>query len=331
MPASLIANIITGLIGAFIVWLLKYLYDSINANRLNRSYSLSGKYISTYEDIDSEGNSVICKASATFKQKGLQVRGTTTNIEEGRTWNLNLDIMHRKYLVGTYSSHNPLDPGLGMVFLEIKPNNILEGLWAGYDSVNRSTQKGRYTFKKQLTTTIKSLGNYTAPALAIFGTSLGEKYIDAPLIVEYINCDKKAGFVAIYNSTVIGVVICEILDSLDVLINAKEVETLLPKTNYFTHGIIRSVAVLPLFRSQGVATELTERAIQWLKEAGATQIIALAWIEEKCNAGGLLEFFGFHATGVIENYWHQDSINKGYSCPRCGNPCCCSAAVYSLC
>lgn len=196
--------------------------------------------------------------------------------------------------------------------------------------LNRTIEKGQYRFVKELPVKIARLGSFVPQALALFGKTLGEKYISHADLESYTTYDKKTGFVALKDSSVIGAAICEILDSIDQLPESNRIRELLPKTEYFSYGLLQSIAVEKAYQGMGTGTRLAAECINWLKNRKTTSIIALAWIEDKCNASGVLESQGFISYGNLDKYWYNDSIIKGYKCPKCGNPCFCTAVLYVL-
>ena len=43
-----------------------------------------------------------------------------------------------------------------------------------------------------------------------------------------------------------------------------------------------------------------------------------------------LEKQGWKTVSSKDKYWYDDSLNKGYQCARCGNPCFCTAVLMNL-
>lgn len=333
---SLPSNVLAGLAGAFILWLLKTLLQKYADSNLNKKYNLSGEYLTRYEDLDPSNEIIWRKALATLTQKGASVTGTTKNLSDDKAWFLSLTLTKQKYLTGTYSSENPHDPGLGTIILEIASPIRLEGIWAGYDSVNKSIQSGRYVFLKSLSPSILQLNaKHLNHVLALFGKCLGEKYITPHQLGEYATPgERKKGFVAVVQGKVIGAVTCEIvtLDSIEKasLIPLTQLKSLLPEISFHNGiGLIKSLAVYENFRGRGVASALVKAAVEWLASQEATKIITVAWVSNgTCNAQGVLESCGFYKISEIPQFWHSDSLEKGYLCPDCGNPCRCSAAIF---
>lgn len=96
-----------------------------------------------------------------------------------------------------------------------------------------------------------------------------------------------------------------------------------------TVGILQSFVVKHTHRGQGVGTELCQEAIRHLRQSGATCLLALSW---ESGAGkssrGLLDRLGLKVVARLEEFWRDDSLARGYHCPRCGNPCRCAALLH---
>ena len=58
-------------------------------------------------------------------------------------------------------------------------------------------------------------------------------------------------------------------------------------------------------------------------------IISTAWKRAgKINIGNILLRSGYNVMTEIPDYWYKDSVEKGYLCPQCGNPCHCSCVIF---
>lgn len=93
-------------------------------------------------------------------------------------------------------------------------------------------------------------------------------------------------------------------------------------------GVVRldSICVDEGSREKGIATMLIE---ELLFDFPSKEIITYVW-NESANKGmpDLCTRLGFIKTETILNYWLNDSLERGYSCIVCGNPCKCSVDVY---
>lgn len=77
---------------------------------------------------------------------------------------------------------------------------------------------------------------------------------------------------------------------------------------------------------------LVKDSIDEFKRREIKTVCSIAWKSKyRTNIGGILKRLGFEQILEIQNYWKEDSIEKGYSCPVCGGPPCkCSAVIYNL-
>jgi GNAT superfamily N-acetyltransferase len=83
--------------------------------------------------------------------------------------------------------------------------------------------------------------------------------------------------------------------------------------------------VEPSYQRSGVGSALYHEAIKLLPPR---KMYATCW-KESPHPGIIpfLEQMGWTIASEIPNYWYQESIDNGYSCARCGNPCLCTAVV----
>jgi GNAT superfamily N-acetyltransferase len=94
-------------------------------------------------------------------------------------------------------------------------------------------------------------------------------------------------------------------------------------------GLLQSVAVKDGCRGRGVGTALSRAIVECLQGDGATAVLAISWESGAKNSSGrMLEAVGFRRLAHIEEFWKEDSLRRGYRCPRCGNPCRCAAVLY---
>jgi len=98
-------------------------------------------------------------------------------------------------------------------------------------------------------------------------------------------------------------------------------------------GLAETICVKEEFRGRKIARELADDLIQSLKNIeNIDSIYTTVWkTSEGANAKRLIENIGFEYITEIADYWYDDSIEKNYKCPKCGNPPCkCSTVFYKL-
>ena len=301
--SGLPANVISGLAGAFLVWLVLAAVNYVKAQQQQKRFPIQGRYLSRYEDIV-DGKKVIQKAPTTLIQKGLQLVGTTTNFSEQRTWQMRMTIEQSRFIHGIYGPENPRDKSSGVIFLEIQPDGSLQGIWAGYDSKNQRVEGGKYWFIRAVDFEITSLGkddHRTTQALDSLRSELGERYISRDQFETYLRVDPKlshkVALVAQHKAThkVLGVLLAEIVDeqalrlsflgSYDLAVKNPEVYRLRNQTT----ALIKSIVADEQFRDNGIGTQLVKHAIQLLEKKGAKGFYSFAWISKQngCHMQGI--------------------------------------------
>lgn len=326
-------NILSGLIGALLLWTGGRFVARRRTAALERRYTLAGEYLSWYEDPQPDGSAPVRKAIALLARDGNAISGTTTNLDDKRTWQLRLSLHANRYLVGTYSSEQPTDPGLGAVFLEITAPGCMEGRWVGFDPATRAIQSGAYRFSRTVPVRITGLPKEDAGlALALLSRGLGEQYITEPDLSRYLSTPDARAFAATDPETgrLVGVALAEIIP-LEALGNGTaRIRAALNQPHLSSVGLLRSVTVLDGWRNRGIATRLAKHTTTWLDGRKPPLEISLAWVKPNgsCPAAGILESAGFEAATTLDSFWTEDSTSRGYDCPVCGNPCRCAAKLY---
>ena len=56
--------------------------------------------------------------------------------------------------------------------------------------------------------------------------------------------------------------------------------------------------------------------------SGVEMVLSVVWQQDNNNITKLLKEEGFELLKPIKDYWHKDSLEKGYVCPACGGPPC---------
>lgn len=305
---------------------------------MRHKYPLGGRFVTEYEDLV-EGRRIFKKGVCQLGWKRRDIRGTDTNVEEGRSWILDGRVDRSGYLRGRYRADDPYDSGTGTFFLKREGNvGDLFGLWAGYDSENHVVVSGSYKFYRSPDATIRPAQPGEAQrVVSLLGEALGESYVALTDVQEAIAA--RTGSTCIVAVDPGG----RLLGAATYyLVGKEEICRFLPvgqeglaqrlRLFGFNHsvGLLRSVAVAPSCRGRGVATQLTEGGIRWCAHKGATAMLAFAWDPPTgSQLAGVLKHTGFTALTRIDAYWTKDSEIKRYECPVCGPVCTCAAVVYS--
>ncbi len=89
------------------------------------------------------------------------------------------------------------------------------------------------------------------------------------------------------------------------------------QTAYF-----QSLFIAPKLQKQGWGTTLSKKSLSALKKAGAMGVLCHSWVESPGDSSRkYLASLNFKSICRYPEYWK----NVNYICPRCGQPCLCTA------
>ncbi len=96
-------------------------------------------------------------------------------------------------------------------------------------------------------------------------------------------------------------------------------------------GIIKTIAVAEEHQQHGYGRQLLSLAITNMQQLNVKQIIYIEWKESASHKAlqKLLNKFNFILSVEIKDYWKEDSIQRKYHCPICGDPCRCTAQIFN--
>lgn len=93
--------------------------------------------------------------------------------------------------------------------------------------------------------------------------------------------------------------------------------------------MIKSVAVDSAYTGRGFASDLVRHLIQWGRHKDCTAVFSIGWTDHNgCHIEPVFNRLSLHPLMDIESFWTKDSLEQGYSCPTCGNPCNCTARLF---
>lgn len=97
-------------------------------------------------------------------------------------------------------------------------------------------------------------------------------------------------------------------------------------------GELKSSAVAPQARRQGIGAELVRGRLEYLKSLGCRYVVSASWLSGggAPTSLGLLERAGFERLAVIPAYWAEEQKAAGWLCSDCGTACRCSAIIMIL-
>jgi ribosomal protein S18 acetylase RimI-like enzyme len=329
-------KILIGLIAGGIVSSFSFAKGKLSEIYSERKYPLAGDYISEFED-EVNGKTILCTAPVALKQKGKKIYGETKLPNDNRSWHLEGHISEGGHIHGIYYANDPHDKGIGNFFLFINNNRFMEGLWSGYDSVNKKINSGKYIFAPVLSDyqIIDMTEDFIPSTIAISDDQLGKDYVTIDSLQQSITGDSKnfAKVAVNQKEEVIGFCVCSILTS-DEIINTIRIPPIeFPNALRYSKsiGMIRVVVVKETFQRRGVGYALVCDCIEKLIKNNVTALCSVGWYSSKgVNIRGILSTLNFNEIKVVPNYWKEDSIAKKYRCRDCGEPPCeCSAIIYA--
>jgi ribosomal protein S18 acetylase RimI-like enzyme len=96
-------------------------------------------------------------------------------------------------------------------------------------------------------------------------------------------------------------------------------------------GCVQTLVVDPRYRRSGGGSVLAGRLLALLRADGYATNLLFAWASGSgSTADGIAKRLGFECLGTLEEYWREDSVERGYNCPVCGNPCLCDVNVWVI-
>lgn len=293
--------------------------------KLEKKYPIAGKYLTKFED-EINGIKSEVKAPLVLEQKGLSIKGHTEF--ESRVWLLDGQISEEGYIYGRYYAENLYDSGVGNFFLNIGIDGVMEGLWSGYDSINKKITSGKYEFIKEINVSIENITQEIVPKIMrIAEKQLGDTYINEQELSENeVSLYAKAG------NEVLGFCIGKVIETNQFL---KQHKTIAERNNKVLNsttkiGVLSSIAVNEKSKGRGVGTQLMNATLAAFESLGIKIVVMTGWKSSKgIHIGGLAKIAKFDELFEVPNYWYDDSIKNNYKCPECGNPPCkCSAVLF---
>lgn len=215
----------------------------------------------------------------------------------------------------------------------------MQGLWAGFDSVNGEIDGGSYSFRRCPEGDVQVATDADAPSVcALLGDALGELYVDLEDIRSMIATDNPDATCLICvdrNGHIIGALTAAIFNQASIVhvLPAGQEGTLkqIPTLRYHQHFcVVRAIAVVSRWRGRGIASRLVTEALDWCRSRGATAALSFGWKSSHgCHIDGVMATTGFQCVGEISNFWTDDSKKRDYFCPECGAVCECAAVIFT--
>ena len=320
-------EIVTGVIGALVVSAIALIAAITKDWVVKRKYPVAGLYVTYFEDLI-DGNLVMQTAISRITQRGRRISGHTI-LKDGRKWILNGSIMGVGHISGIYSAEAIDDEGVGSFYLRLNRTR-LDGMWAGYDHVNRRTTSGRYIFEKVMPVTISPLSKSHVPAiLAIADHEFGPNYISA---ADFHDGADLVTFVASYNGKIVGFVVGGVGSVSQFTNQHVGTKDVLYAENNSTLGIIKTIAVAGSMQRHGVGDRLFVAMESHLKTSKGCSMVAVpAWKDDLgIHLDGILLSNGYEKFLTCEKYWKADCDIGTFTCKAkaINNECCCDLVFY---
>lgn len=159
--------------------------------------------------------------------------------------------------------------------------------------------------------------------------NFGNVYLSEENVRQFIMYIDGLVYVAENDKVVIGFGIFHVIMQWELIYHlgnnlANKYEDFNPQDRIF---LIKTLVIQPNFRGIGCGKKLVSQAMKDQYLGG--QLLSIVWeskenkaMEKLCKALGMKFWF------KAENFWFNDSSERNYNCPICGNPCRCSALIY---
>jgi GNAT superfamily N-acetyltransferase len=95
-------------------------------------------------------------------------------------------------------------------------------------------------------------------------------------------------------------------------------------------GSLQSASVLESMQGRGIGQELARRRIEWLLARNCTAVLGIAWASGRPNTSDrVFAKLGLQPLSHVKNFYHDESLQRPFTCPVCGPPSCrCSATLF---
>ncbi|MDT0379450.1 GNAT family N-acetyltransferase [Streptomyces sp. DSM 42041] len=333
-------NVLLGLISATVAAIIARLVELFRKHRLRvrttKKHPIGGIYISTYTDA-MDGVTRTIRDKVYINQIGATFSGYSQNLETGRRFDFDGQIVNEKYLAGTYRGEQREDEGLGVFYmaLHLIKSGYIEGLWAGYGAESGSIISGQWKWRKMAQVHIRDCtpsDSILPDAVALLNDSLGSGYVSMAEAEELTLTPEGVVLVAENeHGQLRGVGTAHVMEDpakedLERRLHSAGIRR--PNLMGTKVGLLKSAAVVPRGRGQGIGLQLINRRLSRLKELGCSTAVVLAWDSGGVHSStGVLESAGFQRVADLPEYWREPVGEETFDCLSCGRPCVCTAVL----
>lgn len=327
--ADMFTELLTGAAGALFV-----VFGTIGTRyykryRLEKRFPISGPYIAFFEDIQ-DGKNIVVHSFAQVKQNGSSV-SIVNQTSDDKSWTLDGTIFAGGHISGVYSADADYDEGVGSFYLKVSSKS-LDGMWSGFDNVNRTTTAGRYWFRRILEINIHEAQQADInDILHTSGNAFGYGYVEPD---QLSNDAYHYAIVAQVNDEFAGFCFGELLEANSVPDIIRQNVTILPDDVKIadqsgTLGLLKTLAVRRKFREHGVGTQLLHAAEKALLKRGSNCIIVPAWeVDNNTPIENLLLRSDYAQWLKHDHYWREQCDAKQFECVARSEECRCSVTFY---
>lgn len=96
-------------------------------------------------------------------------------------------------------------------------------------------------------------------------------------------------------------------------------------------GSISALAVAGSARRQGLGRRLVEASVDWCREQRCSAVVAVSWISgAEGTSAPLFAALGFTSGETVADFYLEESLRDGWTCPVCTGPCHCGGQFVYL-
>ena len=168
-------------------------------------------------------------------------------------------------------------------------------------------------------------------AVALLNENLGAGYVALPRLGDRMARDEAVLVTAHLGEELVGGAIAEVLgpeEAEDLAETLRRAGRPTTRIDDQVLGLLKTSAVIPSMRRQGIGFRLVEERLRGLEDRGCTAVYAFSWESgSRQSSRGLFEAAGFDHLVRIPDYWYQPPGEETFECIKCGKPCRCAALV----
>lgn len=301
-----------------------------------RRYPIGGTYISTYTDV-MDGVTRVVRDVVLINQSGSTFSGYSRNLTTGRRFNIEGRLVNEKYLTGSYQGASREDESSGVFYLglDLLRSGQIRGLWAGYGAESASIISGEWNWRHMAQIGVEECTDSSPllPAAAtLLNDALGSGYVSTEDLqglgesadgVVLLATDDEGRLAGAATASVMSET-----EKADLERKLVEAGVVRPNVSSPRMGLLKTAAVVPHSRGQGIGLRLVNERLARLKQLNCAAVMVLAWDSGSRHSSlGVLEAAGFERVAELPKYWREPEGQETFDCAKCEGPCECTAVV----